>query len=159
MAKMEFWGPFIGHHIAWAARRTFSGHRVCLAYHKWPPISVDQVNVDQLTFDPKKKPKFLPNIKDQARRNFSKPTVAVQPCQVGLVSTCEKRSFRTQFWGNKMWNHILYRIPLPTIKMSDKEKAAVNTVFCLPQILLDPKNLKNINPSPKGCVNIQIDVA
>ena len=67
---MEFWGPFIGHHIAWAARRTFSGHRVCLAYHKWPSISVDWVNVDQLTFDLKKKAKVFAQYQGPSQKKF-----------------------------------------------------------------------------------------
>ena len=70
MAKMEFWGPFIGHHIAWAAQRTFNGHRVCLAYQKWLPISVDWVNVDQLTFDPKKKAKVFAQYQGPSQQKF-----------------------------------------------------------------------------------------
>ena len=77
---------------------------------------------------------------------------------VRLVLTHEQHSLYTQFWGNKMRNHVLYLTPLIALEMWDKERATIDTIFCLPSIcVLDPENSKNINYSPRGCGKIYID--
>ena len=54
-----------------------------------------------------------------------------------------------------MWNYVLYPTPLIAIGMSNKEGAAVDTIFSLPMVcLLDPENSKNIIFSPWGHENI-----
>ena len=51
----------------------------------------------------------------------------------------------TQFRGDKMRNHILYPTPLIALEISDKEGAAVDTIFCPPLIYVsNPKKPKNI---------------
>ena len=64
-------------------------------------------------------------------------------------------SFRMQFWGNKMRNHILCSTPLIALKILNKEGAAVDTVFYLLSICVpDSKNSKNIIFPPRGYGNI-----
>ena len=64
---------FIGPCMAWVARRTLKGRRVCPVQLQGPQVSIDLVNVNQLTFEHKKKKKkksFLPSSKDQIREFF-----------------------------------------------------------------------------------------
>ena len=146
MAKMGPWGPFISHCIAWAARRTLYGCRVYLAHIQRPPI-----NIDRLTFDKKylKKPKVSCLVPWTKLENFSEPAIAAQPCQVKPVLIHEQHSFRTQFWGNKMQNCVIYSIPLIALEISNKEGAAVDIVFYLPLICMpNLENSKNITFSP-----------
>ena len=59
-----------------------------------------------------------------------------------------------------MRNHVLYTTPLIALEISDKEGAAVDTVFCLPSICVpNPKKPKNIIFSPLGHENIYNGVA
>ena len=132
MVKMKPQDHFIGPCMAWVARRTLKGRRVCPVQLQGPQVSIDLVNVNQLTFEHKKKKKkrvSCPVLRTKLE-NFFKSAAATQPCQVKLASIHEKHNFHTQFWGNKMRNHILYLTPLITLKMSDKEGAVVNNVFC-----------------------------
>ena len=63
------------------------------------------------------------------------------------------------FGGDKIWNHVLYLTPLVALKMSDKEGATVNTVFCSPLICVpNPEKSKNVIFSPWGCEDIQNDM-
>ena len=50
MVKMRLWDHFIGAYTGWAAWRTLKGRQVCLAHLQGP-----LVNINRLTFDPKKK--------------------------------------------------------------------------------------------------------
>ena len=68
-------------------------------------------------------------------------------------------SLYMQFGGDKIRNHVLYLAPLIALKMSDKEGAIIDTVFCLPSIYMpNPKKPKNVIFSPWGRENIQNDV-
>ena len=153
MVKTKPRDPFIGLCTNWAAPRTLSSCRVFPAHIVWPPVSVDQVNVD--TFWPKKKTRVsCPTLRTKLG-DFFELAAAAQPCQVKPVLIRERRSFHTQFWGNKMRNYVLYLTPLITLEISDKERATVDTVFFLPSIcVLNPKNSKNIIFRPWGCRNM-----
>ena len=75
---------------------------------------------------------------------FSRLVATAQPCQVKSVSIHEQCNFRMQFWGNKMWNHVLYPTLLIALKILVKEGAVVDTIFCLSLIcVLNPENSKN----------------
>ena len=159
MVKMRLWVPFIGPCTAQATQHALKGYRVYLAQRQGQPISVDLININQLTFDQKQKQSFLPDAEDQVRQ-FFELTTATQPCQVKPVSIHEQRSFCMQFQGNKMQNHVFYLTPFIALEMSDKEEEAIDTIFCPPSICIpDPKKSKNIIFSPQGSRNIQIDVA
>ena len=146
--KMRLRGPFIGPCTAQAAQCTLYGRQVCPAHIVRPSVSIDQVNVEQLTVD-QKKPRVSCLVPRTKSENFSGLVIATQPCQVKLVSIHEQCSFHMQFWGNRMQNYILYPTPLVALEISDKERVIVDTVFCLPSIcVLDPKNSKNIIFSP-----------
>ena len=147
MVKTKPRDPFIGLCTNWAAPCTLSSCRVFPAHIVWPPVSVDQVNVD--TFWPKKKTRVsCPALRTKLGDFFELAAIA-QPCQVKPVLIRERRSFRTQFWGNKMRNYVLYATSLIVIKMLDKERAVVDIIFCLLSIcVLDLENSKNINFSP-----------
>ena len=69
-------------------------------------------------------------------------------------------SLCTQFWGDKMRNHVLYPTTLIALEISDKEGAAIDTVFCLP-LICEPslEKPKNIIFSPWGHENIYNGVA
>ena len=143
MVKMRPQGPLIGPCKAWAARLTLCGRQVNLMHQQRPSVNVNPVNDNRLAFDPKKKKVSYPDPRTKLE-NFSRSAVAVQPCQVKPVSINGQCSFRTQFWGNKIQNHILYPTPLIALEISDKG-ATVDIVFCPPSIyVLDLENSKNI---------------
>ena len=102
----------------------------------------------------KKKIEFLPSTKKlNQKKFFSNQLHQLNLIKVRLVPTHEQCSCRTPFWGNK--NYVPYPTPLITLEMSNKERANVDAIFCLPLIcVLDPKNSKNVNISPRGCRNI-----
>ena len=61
-------------------------------------------------------------------------------------------SLHMQFDGDKIRNHVLYATPLIALEKSNKEEAAVDTVFCPPSICVpDPKNIIFF---PWACENI-----
>ena len=69
-------------------------------------------------------------------------------------------SLCTQFRGDKMRNHVLYLTPLIALEISNKERAAISTVFCPPSICVpNPEKPKNIIFSPWGHENIYNGIA
>ena len=45
-------------------------------------------------------------------------------------------SFYTQFRGDKIWNHVFYPTPLVALEVSNKEGAAIDTVFFPPSVCM-----------------------
>ena len=153
MVKTKPRDPFIGLCTNWANPRTLSSCRVFPAHIVWPPVSVDQVNVD--TFWPKKKPRVSCLALRTKSGDFFELVAAAQTCQVKVVLIHERRSFHMQFWGNKMRNYVLSLTPLIALKISNKERVAVDTIFFLHSIcVLNPENSKNIIFRPWGCRNM-----
>ena len=102
----------------------------------------------------KKKNLFLSQSSKTCPGNILEAATADQSSQVKsnldpwIVSACK-------FGGNKIRNHILYLTPLIALKISKKEGAAVDTVFCPTSIcVLDLEKSKNIIFSPWGHKNI-----
>ena len=147
-SKMSNRGPFKG---LWAAK--LRNTPCWAAGSTWHTLKGSRAALTQS--NPKKKKNlFLSQSSKTCLGNISEATTADQSSQVKsnldpwIVSACK-------FGGNKIRNHVLYLTPLIALKISKKEGAAVDTVFCPTSIcVLDPEKSKNIIFSPWGHKNI-----
>ena len=87
-----------------------------------------------------KEPFPLPELRDKSGKCFkSNCSRSVQSIKVQSRSMS---SLHTQFGGDKIRNHVLYLTPLIALEKSDKEGAAVDTIFCPLSICVsDPKKI------------------
>ena len=101
----------------------------------------------------KKKKIPLPKLKDRSRKCFR--ISCHKSVQLGKIWSQSVSSLHTLFRGDKIQNHVLYSTHLIALEMLDKERAAVDTVFCpLSIYVLDPEKSKDIIFSLWGHENI-----